>query len=74
MVGSLIQLFCRVTKFGWLDDDRFKDVIKEAMNFLSQVMTFSFNPFTSKKSIPLSYIPLVAYLFSQCVTNCAVYI
>nr|XP_023892199.1 exportin-7-A-like [Quercus suber] len=36
VVGSLIQLLCRVTKFGWLDDDRFKEVIKEAMNFLSQ--------------------------------------
>ena len=38
VVGSLIQLLCRVTKFGWLDDDRFK----EAMNFLSQVMIFFF--------------------------------
>ncbi|KAK4576281.1 hypothetical protein RGQ29_027013 [Quercus rubra] len=32
VVGSLIQLLCRATNFGWLDDDRFK----EAMNFLSQ--------------------------------------
>jgi hypothetical protein len=66
VVGSLIQLFCRVTKFGWLDDDRFKDVIKEAMNFLSQVMTFSFNPFTSKKSIPLSYTSCGIFVFSMC--------
>ncbi|KAM4091513.1 hypothetical protein ACJW30_09G141900 [Castanea mollissima] len=36
VVGSLVQLLCRVTKFGWLDDDRFKEVINEAMNFLSQ--------------------------------------
>jgi len=37
VLGSLIQLFCRITKFGWLDDDKFREVVKEAMNFLSQV-------------------------------------
>ncbi|KAF8398165.1 hypothetical protein HHK36_017091 [Tetracentron sinense] len=36
VTGSLIQLFCRVTKFGWFDDDRFREVVKESMNFLSQ--------------------------------------
>ncbi|XP_028183221.1 exportin-7-A-like isoform X2 [Glycine soja] len=36
VLGSLIQLFCRITKFGWLDDDKFTEVVKEAMNFLSQ--------------------------------------
>ncbi|XP_057979994.1 uncharacterized protein LOC131165875 isoform X2 [Malania oleifera] len=36
VVGSLIQLLCRVTKFGWFDDDRFRDVVKESMNFLTQ--------------------------------------
>ncbi|KAJ0043500.1 hypothetical protein Pint_18409 [Pistacia integerrima] len=36
VVRSLIQLFCRVTKFGWLEDDGFKEVLKEALNFLSQ--------------------------------------
>ncbi|KAK9289852.1 hypothetical protein L1049_008012 [Liquidambar formosana] len=36
VIGSLIQLFCRVTKFGWFDDDRFREVVKELMNFLSQ--------------------------------------
>ncbi|XP_022640688.1 exportin-7-B isoform X3 [Vigna radiata var. radiata] len=36
VLGSLIQLFCRITKFGWLDDDKFREVVKEAMNFLSQ--------------------------------------
>uniref|UniRef100_A0A5B7AV32 Putative exportin-7 isoform X3 n=1 Tax=Davidia involucrata TaxID=16924 RepID=A0A5B7AV32_DAVIN len=36
VTGSLIQLLCRVTKFGWFDDDRFRDVVKESMNFLSQ--------------------------------------
>ncbi|KAF6163853.1 hypothetical protein GIB67_024708 [Kingdonia uniflora] len=36
VTGSLIQLFCRITKFGWFDDDRFREVVKESMNFLSQ--------------------------------------
>ena len=36
VVGSLIQLLCPVTKSGWLDDDRFKEV----MYFLSKVMNF----------------------------------
>lgn len=37
VTGSLIQLLCRVTKFGWFDDDRFREVAKESMKFLSQV-------------------------------------
>ncbi|EXB44290.1 hypothetical protein L484_012209 [Morus notabilis] len=36
VTASLIQLLCRVTKFGWFDDDRFRDVVKESTNFLSQ--------------------------------------
>ncbi|XP_021733858.1 exportin-7-like isoform X2 [Chenopodium quinoa] len=36
VIQSLIQLLCRLTKFGWFDDDRFRDVVKESMNFLSQ--------------------------------------
>ncbi|KAJ7976521.1 putative Exportin-7 [Quillaja saponaria] len=36
VLGSVSQLLCRITKFGWLDDDRFKEVVKEAINFLSQ--------------------------------------
>ncbi|KAM0944113.1 putative importin-beta domain, armadillo-like helical, exportin [Dioscorea sansibarensis] len=36
VTGSLIQLFCRITKFGWFDDDRFKEPVKEATDFLSQ--------------------------------------
>ncbi|KAM0896612.1 hypothetical protein ACQ4PT_023079 [Festuca glaucescens] len=32
---SLIQLVCRITKFGWLDDDRFRDIFKEATDFLA---------------------------------------
>ncbi|KAF5750329.1 exportin-7 isoform X1 [Tripterygium wilfordii] len=36
VVVSLIQLFCRVTKLGWVDDDGFREVVKGDMNFLSQ--------------------------------------
>ncbi|KAK8928464.1 hypothetical protein KSP39_PZI017721 [Platanthera zijinensis] len=36
ITGSLIQLFCRVTKFGWFDDDRFREVVKDATGFLNQ--------------------------------------
>ncbi|XP_019414777.1 PREDICTED: exportin-7 isoform X2 [Lupinus angustifolius] len=36
VTASLIQLLCRLTKFGWFDDDRFRDLVKESMNFLSQ--------------------------------------
>ncbi|KAG7020193.1 Exportin-7 [Cucurbita argyrosperma subsp. argyrosperma] len=34
--ASLIQLLCRLTKFGWFDDDRFQDIVKESTNFLRQ--------------------------------------
>ncbi|KAI3829282.1 hypothetical protein L1987_03401 [Smallanthus sonchifolius] len=36
VIGSLVQLLCRVTKFGWFDDDRFRDVVKDSTNFLIQ--------------------------------------
>ncbi|XP_024011599.1 exportin-7-A isoform X2 [Eutrema salsugineum] len=36
VIASLIQLLCRLTKFGWLDDDRFRDVVNESTNFLEQ--------------------------------------
>lgn len=36
VIQSLIQLLCRLTKFGWFDDDKFRDVVKESMSFLSQ--------------------------------------
>ncbi|KAG7530517.1 Armadillo-type fold [Arabidopsis thaliana x Arabidopsis arenosa] len=36
VIASLIQLLCRLTKFGWLDDDRFRDVVKESTNFLDR--------------------------------------
>lgn len=34
---SLIQLACRITKFGWFDDDRFREIFKEATDFLALV-------------------------------------
>ena len=37
VTGSLILLLCRITKFGWFHDDRFKEIVKETTNFLSQV-------------------------------------
>ena len=40
--ASLILLLCRVTKFGWFDDDRFREVVKEATDFLSQVGCYAF--------------------------------
>ena len=39
VTASLIQLLCRLTKFGWFDDGRFRDIVKESMNFLSQVIS-----------------------------------
>ncbi|XP_021628258.1 exportin-7 isoform X4 [Manihot esculenta] len=39
VIASLIQLLSRVTKFGWFDDDRFREVVKESTNFLSQQAT-----------------------------------
>ncbi|KAL2536815.1 ARM repeat superfamily protein [Forsythia ovata] len=39
VIGSLVQLLCRITKFGWFDDDRFKDLVKESINFLNQATT-----------------------------------
>lgn len=36
VVGSLIQLLCRITKYGWFDDEKFKDVVKESLSFLTQ--------------------------------------
>ncbi|XP_024310432.1 exportin-7 isoform X4 [Brachypodium distachyon] len=35
VTGSLIQLACRITKFGWFDDDRFREIFKEATDFLA---------------------------------------
>uniref|UniRef100_A0A0E0MUM9 Importin N-terminal domain-containing protein n=1 Tax=Oryza rufipogon TaxID=4529 RepID=A0A0E0MUM9_ORYRU len=35
VIKSLIQLVCQITKFGWFDDDKFRDIVKEAADFLS---------------------------------------
>lgn len=35
VIISLIQLVCRITKFGWFDDDRFREIFKEATDFLA---------------------------------------
>ncbi|CAA0827410.1 ARM repeat superfamily protein [Striga hermonthica] len=39
VIGSLVQLLCRLAKFGWFDDDRFRDIAKESINFLNQATT-----------------------------------
>ncbi|KAM7254642.1 hypothetical protein ACFE04_004022 [Oxalis oulophora] len=36
VLGSLIQLLCRVIKFGWLDDERFTELVTDATIFLNQ--------------------------------------
>ncbi|KAJ7516733.1 hypothetical protein O6H91_22G068900 [Diphasiastrum complanatum] len=36
VTSSLIQLLARITKLGWNDDDRFRDIVKEAMKFMAQ--------------------------------------
>ncbi|KAG0447142.1 hypothetical protein HPP92_028453 [Vanilla planifolia] len=36
VTGSLIQLLCRITKFGWFEDDIFKEVVNDSTGFLSQ--------------------------------------
>lgn len=47
VTGSLIQLLCRITKYGWLEEERFREITKEATNFLSQVhLLFSWNELT----------------------------
>lgn len=37
VAASLVQLLCRITKLGWYEDDRFKEIVKDATSFLSQV-------------------------------------
>nr|GMD36638.1 exportin-7-like isoform X1 [Ipomoea batatas] len=36
VIGSLIQLLCRITKFGWFDDDRFRELATESIKFMTQ--------------------------------------
>ena len=40
VIVSLIQLVCRITKFGWFDDDRFRETVKEATDFLGLVSIY----------------------------------
>ena len=37
VTASLVQLLCRITKLGWYEDERFKEIVKDATSFLSQV-------------------------------------
>jgi hypothetical protein len=61
--ASLILLLCRVTKFGWFDDDRFREVVKEATDFLSQVGCFLCCAFLRVISCPrVSWILKVSYM------------
>lgn len=68
VTGSLIQLLCRITKFGWQDDDRFKEVVQEAMNFLSQATSGHFsigmkilNQLVSEMNQPNPGLPLALH-------------
>ncbi|KAK9671280.1 hypothetical protein RND81_12G019100 [Saponaria officinalis] len=36
IMSSVIQLLCRVTKFSWFDDDIFREVVKDTVNFFNQ--------------------------------------
>ncbi|KAL9232683.1 hypothetical protein vseg_007764 [Gypsophila vaccaria] len=36
IMSSLIQLLCRVTKFSWFNDDIFREIVKDTVNFLNQ--------------------------------------
>ncbi|GMH18647.1 hypothetical protein Nepgr_020488 [Nepenthes gracilis] len=36
VIVSLIQLLCRVTKFSWFDDDKFRELVKDSLIFLNQ--------------------------------------
>uniref|UniRef100_A0A1D1Y733 Exportin-7 n=1 Tax=Anthurium amnicola TaxID=1678845 RepID=A0A1D1Y733_9ARAE len=73
VTGSLIQLFCRITKFGWFDDDRFRDVVKELMNFLSQGIPDHYsiglkllNQLVSEMNQPTSGLPLTQHRRVAC--------
>ncbi|URE41768.1 hypothetical protein MUK42_06737 [Musa troglodytarum] len=66
VIGSLIQLLCRVTKFGWFDDDKFREVVKEATNFLNQASSGHYsiglkmlNQLVSEMNQPNVGLPLV---------------
>ncbi|CAL9167346.1 unnamed protein product [Musa hybrid cultivar] len=66
VIGSLIQLLCRVTKFGWFDDDKFREVVKEATNFLNQASSGHYsiglkmlNQLVSEMNQPNVGLPLI---------------
>ncbi|CAI5527637.1 unnamed protein product [Closterium sp. Naga37s-1] len=37
VTASLVQLLCRISKLGWYDDERFRDIVDECTKFLAQV-------------------------------------
>ncbi|KAK4380187.1 hypothetical protein RND71_002049 [Anisodus tanguticus] len=43
VTASLIQLFCRVTKYGWFEDDIFREVVKESTSILNQLILLAVN-------------------------------
>ncbi|CAI5993163.1 unnamed protein product, partial [Closterium sp. NIES-64] len=36
VTASLVQLLCRISKLGWYDDERFRDIVDECTKFLAQ--------------------------------------
>lgn len=65
VTGSLIQLLCRITKFGWFDDDRFREAVKDATGFLSQATSEHYaiglkilNQLVSEMNQPNTGLPL----------------
>ncbi|CAA6655624.1 unnamed protein product [Spirodela intermedia] len=73
VAGSLIQLFCRITKFSWFDDDRFRDVVKELMSFLNQGTPDHYsiglkllNQLVSEMNQPTSGLPLTQHRRAAC--------
>ncbi|RAL45197.1 hypothetical protein DM860_014607 [Cuscuta australis] len=36
VIGSLIQLLCRITKLGWFGKDRFRELVTESIKFMTQ--------------------------------------
>ncbi|THF95588.1 hypothetical protein TEA_003719 [Camellia sinensis var. sinensis] len=67
VIGSLIQLFCRVIKFGWFDDDSFREVVKESMNFLNQAKpSLAFSHMKLHLSLGPVALPLPHFNMSPC--------
>ncbi|XP_078427480.1 ARM repeat superfamily protein isoform X2 [Wolffia australiana] len=73
VAGSLIQLFCRIAKFSWFDDDRFRDVVKDLTTFLNQGTSDHFalglklfNQLVSEMNQPTSGLPLTQHRKAAC--------